>query len=170
MGGSTTDSHYHQSSYVLVYTCRPSIMQRGPTAWPNLWLNACPSVSKRFSTSCVGSTVQFWSQERRKTENMSIQGLKVFALISEAFKMLLETYFEIRSQVSWRLVPTRGEITPQLLNGGHCSSDETTQQSDSAEDKTHKIYKMTSPKVSTYSTRNLRAVSNDWLLNIFIHL
>lgn len=38
-----------------------------------------------------------------------------------------KTNFEIRSQVSRRLVPAGGEISPQLLNGGHRSSGDTIQ-------------------------------------------
>lgn len=36
-----------------------------------------------------------------------------------------KTNLEIRSQVSGRLVTTGGEISPQLLNGGHSSSGDT---------------------------------------------
>lgn len=40
----------------------------------------------------------------------------------------METHFEICGQVSRRLVPTGGEIDPQLLNGVHGSSDKKKRQ------------------------------------------
>lgn len=100
------------------------------TAWANCLTK---SLAERLSESLqpfdhilrwVHSAILTTGKE--KGGNMSNKGGRMqFHGTYYSVATSLETHFEICGQISGWLVPSRDEIAPQLLNGGHGSSEET---------------------------------------------